>query len=114
MFTVDCESGIGAKRVSNYEVADFAAQHSDICIPFASIDPHKGKLGAREGFITATPVGRGASAFFDARPGSSDVTLVGAVLTKFDLNKADYGYDYHYNYSYGAASDDAPLQRQSA
>jgi predicted TIM-barrel fold metal-dependent hydrolase len=48
LFTVDCESGIGARRVSNYEIADFAAQHSDICIPFASIDPHKGKLGARE------------------------------------------------------------------
>jgi predicted TIM-barrel fold metal-dependent hydrolase len=48
LFTVDCESGLGAKRVSNYEIADFAAQHCDICIPFASIDPHKGKLGARE------------------------------------------------------------------
>ena len=48
LFTVDCESGLGAKRVSNYEIADFAAQHADICIPFASIDPHKGKLGARE------------------------------------------------------------------
>ena len=24
MFTVDCESGIGAKRVSNYEVTEFA------------------------------------------------------------------------------------------
>jgi len=48
LFTVDCESHIGAKRVSNYEIADFAAQHDDICIPFASIDPHKGRLGARE------------------------------------------------------------------
>jgi predicted TIM-barrel fold metal-dependent hydrolase len=48
LFTVDCESHIGAKRVSNYEVAEFAAKHDDICIPFASIDPHKGKLGARE------------------------------------------------------------------
>ncbi len=47
-FTVDCESGIGARRVSNYEFAEFAAMHDDICIPFASIDPHKGKLGARE------------------------------------------------------------------
>ena len=48
LFTVDAECGMGAKRVSNYEIADFAAQHDDICIPFASIDPHKGKLGARE------------------------------------------------------------------
>jgi hypothetical protein len=48
LFTVDCESSIGAKRVSNYEIADFAAQNADIVIPFASIDPHKGRAGARE------------------------------------------------------------------
>jgi predicted TIM-barrel fold metal-dependent hydrolase len=48
LFTVDCESSIGAKRVSNYEIAEFAAANSDIVIPFASIDPRKGKLGARE------------------------------------------------------------------
>jgi len=48
LFTVDCESHIGAKRVSNFEIAEFAAKHDDICIPFASIDPHKGRLGARE------------------------------------------------------------------
>jgi len=48
LFTVDCESAIGAKRVSNYEIAEFAAKNADIVIPFASIDPRKGKLGARE------------------------------------------------------------------
>ncbi len=48
MFTVDCESGMGAKRVSNYEVAELAAKNDDICMAFASIDPHKGKYGARE------------------------------------------------------------------
>lgn len=48
MFTVDAETGMGARRVSNYEIAEFAAKHDDIMIPFASIDPHKGKLGARE------------------------------------------------------------------
>ncbi|HEX7875797.1 MAG TPA: amidohydrolase family protein [Sphingobium sp.] len=48
LFTVDCESGLGAKRVSNYEIAEFAARHDDICIPFASIDPRKGRMGARE------------------------------------------------------------------
>jgi predicted TIM-barrel fold metal-dependent hydrolase len=48
LFTVDCEAGIGAKRVSNYEIAEFAAKNDDVCIPFASIDPHKGKYGARE------------------------------------------------------------------
>jgi predicted TIM-barrel fold metal-dependent hydrolase len=48
MFTVDAEAGMGAKRVSNYEVAEIANKNDDICIPFASIDPHKGKYGARE------------------------------------------------------------------
>jgi hypothetical protein len=48
LFTVDCESGIGAKRVSNYEVAEIAGKNDDIVIPFASIDPRKGKYGARE------------------------------------------------------------------
>ena len=48
LFTVDAEAGMGAKRVSNYEVAEIANKNDDICIPFASIDPHKGKYGARE------------------------------------------------------------------
>ena len=48
LFTVDCESAIGAKRVSNYEIAEYAAKHSDIVIPFASIDPRKGRMGVRE------------------------------------------------------------------
>ena len=48
LFTVDAETGMGAKRVSNYEVAEQAAKNDDICIAFASIDPHKGKYGARE------------------------------------------------------------------
>ncbi|WP_338028045.1 amidohydrolase family protein [Croceibacterium selenioxidans] len=48
LFTVDCESAMGAKRVSNYEVAEQAAKNDDICMAFASIDPHKGKYGARE------------------------------------------------------------------
>jgi predicted TIM-barrel fold metal-dependent hydrolase len=48
LFTVDCEAGIGAKRISNYEIAEIAADNLDIVIPFASIDPHKGKMGARE------------------------------------------------------------------
>ena len=48
LFTVDCESALGAKRISNYEIADIAAANADICIPFASIDPRKGRMGARE------------------------------------------------------------------
>lgn len=48
LFTVDCESALGAKRVSNYEIAEYAADNDDIVIPFASIDPRKGRFGARE------------------------------------------------------------------
>jgi len=48
LFTVDCESALGAKRIRNEEIAELAAANRDIVIPFASIDPHKGKLGARE------------------------------------------------------------------
>jgi predicted TIM-barrel fold metal-dependent hydrolase len=48
MFTVDCESSIGAKRVSNYEIAEYAAKNDDIVMAFASVDPRKGRMGARE------------------------------------------------------------------
>ncbi len=48
MFTVDCEAQIGARRIPNEEVADAARENADIMIAFASIDPHKGKMGVRE------------------------------------------------------------------
>lgn len=48
LFTVDCEAGLGARRISNIEIAELAAENNDIVIPFASIDPYKGKMGARE------------------------------------------------------------------
>jgi len=48
MFTVDMEAGTGIKRISNEEIATFARDNADIMIPFASIDPHKGKFGALE------------------------------------------------------------------
>jgi predicted TIM-barrel fold metal-dependent hydrolase len=48
MFTVDMEAGTGIKRISNEEIADMARANSDVMIPFASIDPHKGKRGAIE------------------------------------------------------------------
>jgi len=48
VFTVDSERATGRKRISNEEVAETANQNSDVMIPFASIDPAKGKFGARE------------------------------------------------------------------
>lgn len=48
IFPVDSERETGYRRYKNEEVAEECAANSDILIPFASIDPHKGKLGARE------------------------------------------------------------------
>ena len=48
VFTVDDEAGMGRARISNDEVLEAAAANADVLIPFASIDPHKGKLGVRE------------------------------------------------------------------
>ena len=48
VFTVDHERGMGLRRISNEEVAESAAEHADICIPFASIDPARGRMGVRE------------------------------------------------------------------
>jgi predicted TIM-barrel fold metal-dependent hydrolase len=48
IFTVDHEAEVGHWRIANEEVAEVAAEHSDVLIPFASIDPAKGKMGARE------------------------------------------------------------------
>lgn len=48
MFTVDSESGTGIYRIRNEEIAEAARDNSDIMLAFASIDPHKGKAGARE------------------------------------------------------------------
>jgi uncharacterized protein len=48
IFAVDAERETGFRRYKNEEVAETAAANSDIMIPFASIDPAKGKAGARE------------------------------------------------------------------
>jgi predicted TIM-barrel fold metal-dependent hydrolase len=48
IFPVDAERETGYRRYRNEEVAEKAAANSDILIPFASIDPAKGKAGARE------------------------------------------------------------------
>ncbi|HXL35853.1 MAG TPA: amidohydrolase family protein [Ktedonobacteraceae bacterium] len=48
IFPVDMESTSGIKRIPNEEVAEVAAENADVLIPFASIDPAKGKMGVRE------------------------------------------------------------------
>jgi uncharacterized protein len=48
IFPVDAERETGFRRYSNEDVARICAENDDILIPFASIDPAKGKAGARE------------------------------------------------------------------
>lgn len=48
IFPVDTERETGQLRVSNEEVAEDAARHPDALIAFASVDPMRGKMGARE------------------------------------------------------------------
>ena len=41
VFTVDAETVTGRASVPNEEIAKVAAEHSDVLIPFASVDPHR-------------------------------------------------------------------------
>jgi uncharacterized protein len=48
VFTVDAEAATGIPPLANEEVAEAAQRHPDVLIPFASIDPAKGRAGARQ------------------------------------------------------------------
>lgn len=48
IFNVDDEAGMGRRRLGNDEVLAAARENPDVLIPFASVDPHKGKLAVRE------------------------------------------------------------------
>jgi predicted TIM-barrel fold metal-dependent hydrolase len=48
VFNVDDEAGMGRRRLGNHEVLEAARANPDVLIPFASVDPHKGKLAVRE------------------------------------------------------------------
>lgn len=48
IFPVDAECCTGLPWVPNDEVAELVARNSDVMIPFASIDPARGKTGVRE------------------------------------------------------------------
>jgi len=47
IFSVDTEAATGQPALSNEEIADAAAEHPDVLIPFGSIDPHRGVAGIR-------------------------------------------------------------------
>ncbi|HEX2313241.1 MAG TPA: amidohydrolase family protein [Thermomonospora sp.] len=48
VFTVDAEHATGHPPIGNEEVAEGCAAHPDVLIPFASIDPWRGRAGVRE------------------------------------------------------------------
>lgn len=48
VFTVDAEHATGTAPVPNDEVAEAAVANADVLIPFASIDPFRGRAGVRE------------------------------------------------------------------
>ena len=48
VFTVDAEAALGHARIANDAVVDAAERHADVLIPFASIDPAKGRAGVEE------------------------------------------------------------------
>ena len=48
VFTVDSELAMGHPTLSNEEIAQAAAEHADVLIPFGSIDPARGVAGIRE------------------------------------------------------------------
>ena len=43
VFTVDAPAGTGHPPISSEEIADAASEHTDVLIPFGSVDPHAGK-----------------------------------------------------------------------
>ena len=47
VFTVDSELTTGHPTLSNEEIADAAAEHADVLVPFGSIDPARGTAGIR-------------------------------------------------------------------
>jgi predicted TIM-barrel fold metal-dependent hydrolase len=46
VFTVD--NPREKRKITNEEIAELAQKHSDVAIPFASIDPHRGDEGVRQ------------------------------------------------------------------
>ncbi|MBO3751454.1 amidohydrolase [Streptosporangiaceae bacterium NEAU-GS5] len=48
VFTVDAETATGRPPVPNEEVAEACAANADVLIPFASVDPWKGRAAVRD------------------------------------------------------------------
>ena len=47
VFTVEAPAATGHPALSSEEIADAAAEHADVLIPFGSVDPHAGQAAVR-------------------------------------------------------------------
>ena len=59
VFTVDAESATGHPPVASEEVAAACAEHADVLIPFASVDPWRGAAAGRRARSLAEGAGGG-------------------------------------------------------
>jgi len=57
VFSVDAEAATGVPGVPNEEVAKAAADNPDVMIPFASVDPARGRAGVRQARRLVTEFG---------------------------------------------------------
>ncbi|MFI7007011.1 amidohydrolase family protein [Streptomyces sp. NPDC050145] len=48
VFTVDAEHALGHPPIPNEEIAEDCAEHADVLIPFASLDPWRGRAAVRQ------------------------------------------------------------------
>lgn len=60
IFTVDASTGLGHPALSSEEIVDIAAEHDDILLPFASVDPLAGATAVQKAKELAA---RGAKGF---------------------------------------------------
>ncbi len=57
IFTIDATTGLGHPTISSEEIADLAAEHNDILIPFGSVDPHQGDAAVKRATSLAEEYG---------------------------------------------------------
>ncbi|SEM56319.1 amidohydrolase family protein [Streptacidiphilus jiangxiensis] len=48
VFTIDAGHGLGHPPLSSEQIAEQAAEHADVLIPFGSVDPHRGADACRQ------------------------------------------------------------------
>ncbi len=57
VFTVDAGTAIGHPALSSEQIAEDAARHSDVLIPFGSVDPHQGAAAIDRARLLVTEYG---------------------------------------------------------